>query len=152
MVELRELLLKERIRILLDDLDGALSRVNNRLQPPLTPGRVHKITRRLTDATRAEIVASYEAGTPSTQLIEQYRLGKGTVLRLLREEGVTVRRQPLTDAEVREALALYESGWSMARIGDKLARQHTVIRDVLDRTGVQRRDSHGRPRESELPR
>jgi hypothetical protein len=97
-------------------------------------------------------MARYEAGTRSTQLTHQFGLGKGTVLRLLREDGATMRRQPLSEPAVREAIALYESGWSMGRIGEKLGRDRTVVRDVLIRTGTPRRDGHGRPRESELPR
>jgi hypothetical protein len=62
-----------------------------------------------------------------------------------------VRNQPLSETAVREVISLYESGWSMARIGEKLGRQPTVVRDVLVRAGIPRRDSHGRRREPELP-
>jgi Helix-turn-helix domain len=46
----------------------------------------------------AQIVAEYADGTPTTLLAKRYGIGKGTVLRLIRESGVTLRgRGPRTD-------------------------------------------------------
>jgi hypothetical protein len=35
----------------------------------------------------------YATGTPTTQLALRYRIGKGTLLRLLHEHGITIRHQ-----------------------------------------------------------
>jgi hypothetical protein len=37
------------------------------------------------------IINEYEQGASTPQLAERYRIGKGTLLRLLRESGVNVR-------------------------------------------------------------
>jgi hypothetical protein len=55
--------------------------------------RIFKVEQRLTGATRADIVAAYEAGTSSTRLTKHFCLGKGTILRLLHEDGVQMRNQ-----------------------------------------------------------
>ncbi|MGY1681979.1 helix-turn-helix domain-containing protein [Geodermatophilus sp. SYSU D01176] len=74
-----------------------------------------------------------------------YGLGKGAVLRLLDIHGVTRRRQGLPPFEVQEALRLYGQGWSLARIGERFGRHHSVILRALERAGMPRRDQHRRP-------
>ncbi|HEY2089952.1 MAG TPA: hypothetical protein VGH54_28515, partial [Mycobacterium sp.] len=69
--------------------------------------RIHAIERRLEADIIKQLVQDYEAGTPSTELTERYELGKGTVLKLLRAHGVTIRRQGLSPAQIQEATALY---------------------------------------------
>jgi hypothetical protein len=104
----------------------------------------HQAVQRLGSARVAEMVSSYEQGAATTELTRRYGLGKGTVLRLLREQGVALRHQPLDAQSAIDAIALYQAGWSLAHIGIKTGRQPTVIRNVLERSGVARRDSHGR--------
>jgi hypothetical protein len=107
----------------------------------------HQAVQRLGPARVAEMANSYERGTATTELTQRYGLGKGTVLRLLHEQGVVLRHQPLATESAAEAIALYQAGWSLARIGTKMQRQPTVIRDLLERSGVARRDSHGQIQE-----
>jgi hypothetical protein len=40
-----------------------------------------------------QIMDEYATGTPTTQLALRYRIGKGTLLRLLHEHGITIRHQ-----------------------------------------------------------
>ncbi len=75
-----------------------------------------------------------------------YNLGKGTVLRLLREHGVQLRRQRMTAAEIEQAIQLYQAGNSLVAVGAKLGYDHGTIWQALKRAGVPRRDSHGRKR------
>ena len=60
--------------------------------PQDPPPRVHKLDQRLDPTAIAEIVASYEAGMSSVKLMRTYGLGKGSVLKLLREAGVQIRK------------------------------------------------------------
>lgn len=109
--------------------------------------RVHNAEKRLGLKKVAELIAAYEAGSPTTELMITYNLGKGTVLRLLRDHGVQLRNQSLTADQVGEAIRLYLHGWSLAKVGRQFGRDHTVIRDALERAGIPRRDSHGLPRQ-----
>jgi ribosome modulation factor len=68
----------------------------------------------------------------------KYHLGKGTVLNILEQHGVSGRNQPLTPDQCTEAIELYLSGWCMARVGRHYGRAHTVIRDLLRKRGIQR--------------
>src|SRR6185437_15341008 len=58
---------------------------------PVARGHIHNARRRLGPEQIAQLVADYEAGSPSTQLMTTYGLGKGTVLRLLRKHGAKLR-------------------------------------------------------------
>ncbi len=75
-----------------------------------------------------------------------YNLGKGTVLRLLREHDVQLRRQRMTPAEVEQAAQLYGQGLSIAAVGAKLGYGEGTIWRALKHAGVPRRDPHGRDR------
>ncbi len=108
--------------------------------------RLHSLEDRLSEETVARIVADYKRGVPSTQLARSLGVGKAGVLGILRDHGVQLRMRPMTDDEVKEAVGLYEEGWSLARVGRQLGRDHSAIRDALKRSGVPRRDSHGRER------
>jgi len=96
----------------------------------------------------AQLIVDYQNGVASTDLMVRYRLGKGTVLNILENHGVSRRNQPLTPDQCDEAIELYLRGWSMAKVGRRYGREHTVIRDVLVKAGISRRDSHGHPRPS----
>ncbi len=74
-----------------------------------------------------------------------YGLGKGTVLRLLENNGVPRRRQPMSAAEIEEAVRMYRQGWPLTRIGARLGRHHSVVRRVLAGAGVDQSGSGGQP-------
>jgi DNA invertase Pin-like site-specific DNA recombinase len=56
----------------------------------LVPQRVE---RRLGAELIGQVVSDYAAGMSSTRLARQYGIGKGTVLRLIRKCGGTIRRK-----------------------------------------------------------
>ena len=66
------------------------------------PRLIHKLNHRLAPEILRQIVADYQAGKSSNQWMGEYRLGKGTVLRVLHEHGLcmhgggiqTQRRRP----------------------------------------------------------
>lgn len=90
------------------------------------------------------MAADYEAGTPKTKLTAKYSLGKGTVLKLLRENGTAIRCQPLSDDDVTTIVSLYRQGWSCQRIGEHISRDHSMVWLTLKRTSIPCRDPHGR--------
>jgi hypothetical protein len=112
------------------------------------PGQMPSVRERLGPEGIAQLVADYQAGEPSTSLTKKYEVGKGTVLRLLREHGAKMRRQPISAEEAAIAIELYQQGWSLARVGKHLGREHTAIREVLERAAIPRRDGHRRERPS----
>jgi histone H3/H4 len=92
------------------------------------------------------LVADYEAGQPTTALMKTYDIGKGTVLRLLRANGVQLRQQSMADDEITQVIELYGQGLSLARVGERVGRDASYIALVLERAGVPRRDPQGKVR------
>jgi hypothetical protein len=57
-----------------------------------------------------------------------------------------MRRRGLSPDQVDDAIRLYDSGWSLARIGDHLSINPTTVLNRLRAHGIPTRDTHGRPR------
>ncbi|WP_378733256.1 helix-turn-helix domain-containing protein [Nocardia brasiliensis] len=109
--------------------------------------QLHALRHRLTDDDKTTILADYEAGASTKHLAAKYSLGQGSILDILRTGGATIREQRrLTDDEIADAIIRYQHGESLARIGNHLGVAHTTIRTALQRHGITRRDTHGRPR------
>jgi len=118
----------------------------NRTIPVATAPHVHAARRRLSVDAIRQLVTDYQAGVPSTQLATRYGISKGAVLRLLREQGIAIRRKAITAAEVEQAIQLYGQGLSLAAVGAQLGYDHGTIHRALKRAGIALRDSHGRRR------
>jgi len=110
------------------------------------PRHRQQARRRLPQSTIDQLVSDYLGGHPTPVLCQTYGLGKSTVLRLLAEAGVEMRRQGLTPEQVTEATALYEGGWSLARAANHFGVSTRHVHDRLRAAGVVMRDSHGRTR------
>lgn len=102
------------------------------------------LRRRLNPAFVTEIAEKYRAGATTPSLCAEYTVSKGGLLKLLRDEGVQLRCQPLTDDQVREATALYGSGKSIAAIAMHFDVSCNGVRQAFVRAGVERRPRGGR--------
>jgi Mor family transcriptional regulator len=110
----------------------------------LQPTVIRNIKRRLGRELIAELVAAYESGVTTIELMQRYDLSKTSVLKLLREAGVTLRRQPMTSNQVEHAQQLYESGNSLATVAEKVQMPTESVRRSLLEHGVQMRPRQGR--------
>ncbi|WP_165314409.1 hypothetical protein [Agromyces protaetiae] len=81
-------------------------------------------------------MARYGAGETSTTLAEEYRVAKSTILRVLREARVVVRRQPMTPDQVSEAAQLYEAGLSLSQVAKRLDVNQETMRMAILKAGV----------------
>lgn len=113
---------------------------------PVAVPCIHDAQKRLGPEAVAQLVGNYQVGVPSTELMRRCGIGKGTVLRILDTAGVPRRNQRMTKPDIATAIEMYQSGLSLAAVGRHFGREHTVIRDVLERAGIPPRDSHGRQR------
>jgi len=106
-----------------------------RIEPEPTPAVRARLDQRFDAETRARLVADYQAGTSTNQLMKDYDIGKGSVLRLLREAGVTLRNQRLSPAALESAVSLYNSGLSLKVVGERLGFSIDAVRAGLLRAG-----------------
>ena len=115
-------------------------------RPQTTPPQPFKLTQRLKSDVVEQIVTRYKAGEPSTAIATTFNISKGSVIRLLRNAGVTIRNQPLTSDQITEAAQLYASGQSLAEVGAHLGVDASTVHKALKKADVQLRDTHGRER------
>jgi DNA-binding CsgD family transcriptional regulator len=91
----------------------------------------------------ADIVQRYESGETTGQIGNRYGISKTRVATVLRQSGVTIRRQGLTQQQISEAVALYTTGRSLAWIGTRYGVSHTTVAAALRRQNVQLRARPG---------
>jgi len=85
----------------------------------------------------------YRDGVSTPQLCAEHGISKTGILRLLREEGVEVRRQTATDGVVAEAAQLYEAGMPVTRIAEQLSVSGSALRRSMLKAGVDMRPRGG---------
>ena len=95
------------------------------------PGRA----RQLSADQVEELIAGYQAGATVYDLGDRF---------ILKRNGVSMRRHGLSPQQTDESARLYEAGWSLARIGQKMTVDPTTVLTRLRERGVQTRDTHGR--------
>lgn len=69
-------------------------------------------------------------------LADEYGVAKSTILRILRESRVVLRRQSLTAEQVSEAADLYESGLSLSQVAKRLDVNQETMRVAILEAGV----------------
>jgi transcriptional regulator of aromatic amino acid metabolism len=97
----------------------------------------------LSDRDIADMIARYEGGESTQQIGSLYGISKTRVATVLREQGITIRRQGLSDDRVREAAEFYLGGKSVAWIAAHLDVSHTTVAVALRRHGIQLRPRPG---------
>jgi hypothetical protein len=120
--------------------------ISDEVPVPLVPAHRKRQTRLSPEAV-SQLITDYQSGKTIYQLATVYRVHRHTVSSHLQSAGIKIRGHSLTQDQAAEAIRLYLDGWSLAKVGKHFNREHTVIRDVLQRAGIPRRDSHGRPKQ-----
>jgi hypothetical protein len=90
-----------------------------------------------------DIVHRYDARETTEQIGARYGISKTRVARVLQEQGVTIRRQGLTQERLTEAAELYAAGRSLAWLGARYEVSHTTVAAALRRQGMQLRRRPG---------
>jgi DNA-directed RNA polymerase specialized sigma24 family protein len=111
------------------------------MQQPPSP-QVHALQRRLSPETLQQIQTDYQAGLSASQLAVRYHLNRASVRRLIQRAGIPPNRRPLTEAEIKQAVKLYATGLTVARVAAQLGRPATTVHATLRRGGVQLRSRH----------
>ncbi len=117
---------------------GAIGDSPRKFQP-----RVRRSWNRLSDEARDEVAVRYEGGDTTTQLAEDYGVAKSTIIGILRERKVVVRRQSLSPEQVKAAAQLYESGLSLSQVAERLKVNQETMRVAIIAAGVHLRPPTG---------
>jgi AraC-like DNA-binding protein len=98
----------------------------------------------LSHEEQVKVVTMYQAGKTINAVAREFKLHRTTVTAILDRHDVPVRPHYMTQSHVDQARVLYESGSSLARIGDRLGFDAQTVRTHLFRAGVQIRGAHER--------
>ena len=81
-------------------------------------GRVHpRRAKRLSDTQLARLAERYKSGATVYELASEFAIDRRTVSNHLKQQGVVMRLQPLTEETVNEIVRLYESGLPTSKVG-----------------------------------
>ncbi|SIF91902.1 Uncharacterised protein [Mycobacteroides abscessus subsp. abscessus] len=91
----------------------------------------------------ADIVHLYGVGETTKQIGNRYGVSKARVAAVLREQGVSIRRQGLPAEQVSQAAAFYVEGRSLAWLSDRFNVSPMTISKTLREHGIQLRPRPG---------
>jgi hypothetical protein len=108
-------------------------RISEAPQRPASSGTPPRSKRFLLPTDIDDIVHRYDGGETTQQIGAHFRISKSRVATVLREQGITIRRQGLTSEQSAEAQMLYSDSKSLAWLG---APTTFPIRPSLQRFGA----------------
>jgi len=117
-----------------------------RLPPEATPVAAPVPTKQKVHLTAVQLEAiamSYLAGATTHELAAEYGVTYTTISRRLKEQGVRVRNNVLSEDEITAALVLYQYGHSLDTVAKRMGRAPNSIRNALLKRGVRVRDFRG---------
>lgn len=134
---------KDQVRAL-ELLCEKLPSLDNLVPTPTRRDRPRR-ARQLGSDQVEQLIAAYQSGSTVYELAKMFGIERRTVSAILHRHDVPMRRCGLTDDQVGDAERLYDQGWSLARIGDRMNVTADTVRKRLLERGVTMRDTHRRP-------
>lgn len=86
---------------------------------------------RLSTEDVGQLVDEYRAGTTVYELQARYGVHRNTVSAHLKQCGVNVGKQPLSESEIARARALHSEGLSLNAIGRTMGRDPKTVKNAL---------------------
>jgi AraC-like DNA-binding protein len=120
---------------------------HGRDRPSARATRSPQRQRRLDDQEQAQLLAAYEQGVMINDLAAMFGLSRTAVMANLGRLGAESRRG-VVDRRIEEARSLYESGESLATIGNRYGVNPSTVRNALLKAGVTMRPKPGSSPES----
>jgi transposase-like protein len=108
-----------------------------------TPKPRRKWTR-LTPEQRQDVVDRYRAGEHTTTIAKSFDVAKSTIIKVLRDNDVPMRRQAMTPEQVTEGVQLYvDEELSLSHVAERLGVVQETMRLALLDVGVTLRPKTG---------
>lgn len=105
----------------------------------LTEFQIHRLSARLRAEQIEDVVRRYEAGESARTVAAESSVAPSSLLRLLRERNVVIRRQIVTPDQEELIARDYEAGLTIAEIETKHGLSHGAVLRALHRMGVEMR-------------
>lgn len=105
---------------------------------------------RISDEQARRIAEGYLAGKTVYELAAEFGCHRVTISAVLKRQGIALRLQPAAEEEVERMITLYQSGLSLAAVGESIGvNASTVLRHLRD-NGVPTRTSQGQTGSSDI--
>ena len=108
-----------------------------------TVDRVRQPQMRLDKVKREEVANLYRRGVAVRVIAEQFGVHRKTVREIAKAAGLAPKPRGLLPRQVARAAALYESGWSLARVGEEFDVDAWCVRKAIAAQGVAIRARRG---------
>ena len=106
--------------------------------------RAYVVSRRIGPDACAEIMRRYVAGETAKALADEFGIARNSVLNLLREHNVVVRRQPPTVDQRVAFVTEYNTGASISEIANRHGVAFGTVQQALSAAMVSMRPRGGR--------
>lgn len=128
------------LKALANDLEVLVRKLPSANTLPTKPARTRakRSIRELRPDELAAIIADYQGGATLSELSTRHGYNRVGISSALKRAGVQLRRQGLNQEQIDQAVNLYRSGMSLARIGDRLEVDATTVRTRLMERGSDR--------------
>ena len=110
--------------------------------------RAHELSKRLGTEKLGEIVRRANAGESARSLSRELGVANSALTRMLREEGVVIRKRRVSPEEERVLAAAYEAGNTIAELEKQFKLSHGAVLRALHRAGVEMRAKSPRKRQT----
>lgn len=97
--------------------------------------RVHKIKYRLTAAQIQDVLRRYEAGEASATVGKAFGISKTTVISILNERGIKIRKRGLTDSQKKLAVRLRQSGFTLNEVALQIGSNYGATQRYIASVG-----------------
>ena len=98
--------------------------------------------KRLSPESKFELVRRYLAGESASALSKDLGIHRTTALAIIEAAGVKRRHKVMTAAKTKRAITLYQSGESLADIGEVLKVNAQTVRNAINKQGIRIRGPH----------
>jgi DNA-directed RNA polymerase specialized sigma24 family protein len=109
-------------------------------------GPIRQRQRRLSEVQVQQMTTRYLEGASVYELSVEFDICRSKVSERLKVNGVRMRLSPPSDQEICEMVRLYESGLSLAAVGERVGKSVGTVKRHVVEYGVHMRDTHGRLR------
>lgn len=107
--------------------------------------RPQELSKRLGQELVADLVRRAEAGESIRSLALELCVSNSALTRMLRDQGVTIRKAKVSDGDTKKLAREYATGATMRELEARHGLSHGVVLRALHRAGVEMRAKAPRP-------
>jgi hypothetical protein len=110
----------------------------------ITEFQRHSSSPRVSEKKAQLIAGCDKQGQTVYELAERFRIHRVTVSEVLAREGVSMRRRSPTDKQIDEMVELFNNGFSLKRVGERIGFNASTVLKRLNERGVSTTKAQGR--------